>query len=267
MKVKGKKGMKQNHARSAEETKELIKKLAIEEELTPTEICDKLNLGYSTVMKYRKQIQREMEEILPKQENEEEMEIMSNENKNIVTFEISQDSFEVEVREKRGAKIYNLQDLKNGIARQYSIDIEAMTSKTIDNGEEFIYGTYLIPIANELLDYNFSASVKEVLFERSHDYRYKEITNVINSLISFINTSNQEEKESVIEEQDNLLLHLDQAIKLEEMANISSEIKKVRLQLRELNKEDKVRELLQNCFAENSINLEDLKATIKDLPL
>lgn len=254
--------MKQNHSRSAQETKLLIKELTLGRQMTAHEICKELDLGYSTVMKYRKQIQREIEQ-KPIEEKEEGVQIMSNQ----ITFKINNDSFEVEVREKRGMKIYKLSDLVSGITKHYSVDIESMTSKTIDNGEEFIYGTYFIPIANEVLDYDFTSSVKDVLFQHSSDYRYNEVIKSFNNLIGFLGSPIEEEREELMKVQNSLLKELDGTEDIEGLTNISSQIKKVRAEWKELDREDKIKEMLLETFNSNSISLEQIKQEIQNLSI
>lgn len=264
MSKKGKKGMRQNHSRSADETKELIRQLAIERDMTVIEICNELELGYSTVMKYRKQIQREIDNNSQK-DKEEVLEPMENQKTNVVSFRIKQETFDVEVRQKRGANIYKLSDIKQGVNKFYSIDIDTLISKTTDEGEEFIYGTYLIPIANKILDHSFTSSVKDCIFDCANDYVYNSINDMFNTLIGFMGYSSQEDREELLQTQDALLQELDNTDNSEELSNIFSKIKNVRLEIKELNREEKVREILNNSL--NSTALQEIKKDIQGLSL
>lgn len=264
MSKKGKKGMKQNHSRSADETKELIRQLAIERDMTVIEICNELGLGYSTVMKYRKQIQREIDNESQK-DKEEVLKPMENQKTNILSFRIKQETFDVEVRQKRGVNIYKLSDLKQGINKFYAIDIDSIISKTTDEGEEFIYGTYLIPIANRILDHSFTSSVKDYIFDSANDYVYNSIVDIVNTLIGFIGYSAKDDRERLLQTQDVLLQEIDKTDNSEELNNIFSQIKNVRLEIKELEREEKVREILNDSLS--SINLQEVKRDIQNLSL
>lgn len=257
--------MKQNHSRSADETKELIRQLAIEKEMTVIEICNELGLGYSTVMKYRKQIQREIDNGSQQEKKEEVLKPMENEKRNTVTFRIKQETFDVEVRQKRGTNIYNLSDVKQGVNKFYPIDIDSLISKTTDEGEEFIYGTYLIPIANKILDHAFTSSVKDYIFESANDYVYNSMVDIISTLVGFMGYSSNQDREELLKTQDVLLQEVDNTDNSEELTNIFSRIKNVRQEVKELDREDKVREILNNALS--SVNLQEVKRDIQGLSL
>lgn len=260
---KGKKGMRQNHSRSAEATKQAIKKLTLETDMSARQICDKLELGYSTVMKYRKQILREQEAIAKKKQEVEELTL----EKNLVSFKIKEESFEVEVRTRKGNKLYSLLDLKNGIEKFYSMDLDSYVSKTIDNGGEYIYGSYLIPIANKLLDYAFTSSVKSALFNSTNNEGYNKVLEIFNSLAEFTTKDNTEEKEEVLKTQTKLLETLDEASDIQELTSITSKLKKTRMKIKELEQEEKIKEYLSSTFETQGVNLGKIVEEIKKISL
>ena len=252
MQAKTKRGMTQNHSRSARETKESIKDLLLNKGKTPRQICDELEIGYSTVMKYRREILNEVE---------------ANENVNQLTkqFNIGSDTFNVKIIEKGQNTLYNLQDLSNAIEKYCGLNIEKIIRKTFENGEEYIYENYSMPIANTVKDYNFTQQVKSILFEEVEQPKAVEIVTYLNRLKEFLQASNESKMIDLVEQQRELLEKLDSAKEIQELTSITSKIKKVRQQVKMLTKEDEVRTYLNEVLQEKGVDLEEIGEKIEEI--
>lgn len=252
MQAKTKRGMTQNHSRSARETKESIKDLLLNKGKTPRQICDELEIGYSTVMKYRREILNEVE---------------ANENVNQLTkqFNIGSDTFNVKIIEKGQNTLYNLQDLSNAIEKYKGINIDKIIRKTFENGEEYIYENYLMPIANTVKDYNFTQQVKSILFEEVEQPKAVEVITYLDRLKEFLQASNESKMIDLVEQQRELLEKLDNAKEIQELTSITSKIKKVRQQVKVLTKEDEVRTYLNEVLQEKGVDLEEIGEKIEEI--
>lgn len=252
MQAKTKRGMTQNHSRSARETKESIKDLLLNKGKTPRQICDELEIGYSTVMKYRREILNEVE---------------VNENVNQLTkqFNIGSDTFNVKIIEKGQNTLYNLQDLSNAIEKYKGINIDKIIRKTFENGEEYVYENYLMPIANTVKDYNFTQQVKSILFEEVEQPKIAEVITYLDRLKEFLQASNESKVIDLVEQQGKLLEKLDSAKEIQELTSITSKIKKVRQQVKMLTKEDEVRTYLNEVLQEKGVDLEEIGEKIEEI--
>lgn len=255
----GKKGMSQNHSRSAKETKKEIKRL-LEEGRTPRQICDKLQLGYSTVMKYRKQILITQEQSIEKIAKDEPNKTI---NKNTVSFRIRNHTFEVEVVERGKNILYSLDDIKKGIDELSTVDIDNCIRKTIDKGREFIHEGFLLPIANKVKDFYFTKSVKQVLFTPTVGENILTIIDLFDSLSEFITESSKKDWEDINALQEKLLISLDKATDIQELTSITSKLKRIRTIANDISKEDAFREYLSSLFDSKNLNVAEISKEAK----
>lgn len=259
---KGKKGMRQNHSRSAEATKEQIRKLTLETDMSARQICDELQLGYSTVMKYRKEILLEEERKLKKEQEEKARKEKSN--KKTIIFRVKDKFFEVDTIEKNGNTLYSLDNIKEGMKEISNIDIEEYVRKTNENGEDFIFGSYLVPIANIIKDFYFTKSVQRAVFKPTEEERYLAVTNSIKYLADFIKLSSDDDKEDIDKLQNELLKKLDEATEIQELASITSKIKKARAKRRDIEKEDKLRDYILLIMKDKDFDMAKFSDDIKN---
>lgn len=253
MQAKTKRGMTQNHSRSARETKESIKDLLLNKGKTPRQICDELEIGYSTVMKYRREILNE--------NNSTEKEPTTQLTKD---FNINGNIFKVRIIEKNQNVLYNLQDLSTAIDKYRGVNIDKIIRKTFENGEEYIYENYLLPIANVVKDYYFTEQVKSILFTDIDCPKTVELSKCISTLTAFIDNYNNSKIADLIEEQRVLLEKLDNTKELQELTSITSKIKKVRQQVKILTKEDETRDYLKSIIQEKGIDFNEINQKIEE---
>lgn len=249
--TKTKRGMTQNHSRSARETKDSIKKL-LEKGRTPRQICDELEIGYSTVMKYRREIMSEIN-------------VNDNVSQLAKEFNINGNVFQVRIIEKSQNTLYNLQDLSNAVEKYKGVNIDKIIRKTFENGEEYVYENYLLPIANTVKDYYFTKQVKDILFATVDCPQGMEIVSCLNRLNEFVNTSNDGRLADLVEEQQGLLEKLDNAKEIQELTSITSKIKKVRQEAKTLTKEDETRKYIQSIMQQKEIDFKEIGTKIEEM--
>ena len=260
--VKSKKGMKQNHSRRAEATKEQIRRLTLEEDLSARQICDELQLGYSTVMKYRKEILLEEERRRKKEEEKRALERKLN--KKTIIFRIKDKFFDVDTIEKDGHTLYSLENIKEGMKGVSNINIDDYVRKNNENGEDFIFGSYLVPIANTIKDFYFTKSVQKAVFKPTEEERYLTVTNSIKYLVDFMALSSATDKENIDTLQNELLKKLDEATEIQELTSITSRIKKARIKRKNIEKEDKLREYISLLIKDKDIDVVKISEDIKN---
>lgn len=233
-------------------TREKVGKL-IEEGVSARRIADTLGIGYSTVMRYKREILLEKE-----QEN--------NTIRQTKRLCLKGKYFDVRVIKKPNNDIlYNLEDLSSNIKQIVGIDITNQVRKVTEQGEDYIFEAFLLPISNTIVDFDFTESVKDILFKRSNVSSIQEIILGIDRIKKFIEYDYEEKENLLNEEQDNLLLKIDETNDIEQLTDITTQIKEVREKVLNIIKERELKNQFEEYLQEKQIDLEQIEQALRQL--